>query len=289
MDLQAFSPTEVILAVCWMILYNILLATMLTLSNEIYTVEFMLISNHKLLNEFDPISLSEMNGVALMKRKDTKFIINETKLASLLLQLQGTYKVLEIADQRILHYASQYFDTDQQKFYHDHHNGKTRRVKIRIRNYVDSGIFFFEIKEKDPKGNTNKKRITAASFQQGITNHHGEFMHKVLGHQYDLEPTLQNSFTRVTLVSLELKERITIDTNLDFTFNHQQKRFEKLCIIELKQETINRNSPVFKHLKAMGIHPYRVSKYCLGMVSLYPKIKYNRFKQKILHINKTTT
>jgi hypothetical protein len=41
-----------------------------------------------------------------------------------------------------------YFDTDSKRFYHDHHNGKVKRTKIRMRNYVESNLTFLEIKKK---------------------------------------------------------------------------------------------------------------------------------------------
>jgi hypothetical protein len=85
------------------------------------------------IHQFESISLDEMNSVALMKRTDTKFIVNISYLTSILKELQKSYRVLEIKDKRMMDYMSLYLDTPEFKFYHDHHNGRTNRTKIRQR------------------------------------------------------------------------------------------------------------------------------------------------------------
>ena len=54
------------------------------------------------LSSFDKISLDEMNGVSLMKRVDTKFILAETQLLRVLAKLQKDYRVLEIDNERLM-------------------------------------------------------------------------------------------------------------------------------------------------------------------------------------------
>ena len=100
------------------------------------------------VSKFKPISLDEMNSVALMKRTDTKFVININYLPVVLNTLLKTYQILEIEGRRIMNYSSLYFDTEDFKFYLDHHNGRVNRTKIRQRKYVDSDLTFLEIKKK---------------------------------------------------------------------------------------------------------------------------------------------
>ncbi|MGI9532645.1 polyphosphate polymerase domain-containing protein [Lutimonas sp.] len=240
------------------------------------------------IERFHPISLEEMDSVSLLKRMDTKFIMNESKLDSFLSGLTNFYQVLEIDGQRMMRYESQYYDTPERKFYKDHHNRKIRRVKIRIRNYIDSNSFFFEIKQKDAKGNTIKKRKALDSMSLDTGFDHDRFIKKILNKEFFLEPTVKNHFKRITLVNKALKERVTIDLNLSFNKEGGDIKFKDLVIIELKQKRLNRDSPVFKNLKQRGVLPYRISKYCIGMISTYKDIKYNRFKQKLLNINKIT-
>ena len=105
----------------------------------------------KYLDEFNSVSLKDMEDVTLMKRVDTKFILNELSLKSILKELTADYNILEIDGLRLMKYNSLYFDTPDKKFYHDHHNKRINRVKVRIRKYVDSDLSFLEIKIKDKK------------------------------------------------------------------------------------------------------------------------------------------
>jgi hypothetical protein len=231
------------------------------------------------------ISLAEMNGVSLMKRTDTKFVIHKDQLMAVLEAIKNQYRVLEINDDRIMTYTSLYFDTKSCKFYNDHHNGKINRTKIRIRKYVESDTCFLEIKQKNGKGNTNKSRVAIKGFETSLSENSQDFINKTTAEEFDLKPIIWNTFNRITLVNKRAKERLTIDLNLSFKNDSSRKSFNDLVIIEVKQERADRNSAVIKSLKTNGITPYSISKYCLGMMSLYKELKYNNFKIKQLKIN----
>lgn len=237
---------------------------------------------------FSGISLKEMNSVALMKRTDTKFIINKSLLLPILEQVKSRYKILEIKGDKLMSYTSLYFDTPKKKFFHDHHNGKINRTKIRMRKYIESDLCFLEIKQKNGKGETNKSRISIDDFETELSETSSNFIKKVTTKEYELLPTLWNSFNRMTLVNVEGKERVTIDLNLSYSINGTDKEISNLVIIELKQERYDRSSEIVRTLKSFRQHPYSISKYCIGMVNLYEGIKYNIFKRKIIKINKIT-
>jgi hypothetical protein len=90
------------------------------------------------------------------------------------------------------------------------------------------------------------------------------------------------------LVSKTENERLTFDFNIAFEKDGVKKSFKQLIIAELKQEDLNRNSVFFQLMKEKQIRPYRLSKYCLGSVEIYgeDKLKFNRFKKKLLYLNK---
>lgn len=240
-----------------------------------------------IINQFSSISLIEMNSVSLMKRTDTKFVINKYQLAIVLESIKNNYKVLEIDANRIMSYSSLYFDTLENKFYNDHHNGKKNRTKIRQRKYIESDLCFLEIKQKNGKGETNKSRIQVNDFEKDLTNISKEFIANTTNKEYNLVPSLWNGFNRITLVNLASKERVTIDLNLSYNINDVKKGFENLVIIEVKQERFNRKSEIIKSLKSIRQNPYSISKYCIGMISLYNDLKYNLFKKKLIKINNT--
>lgn len=234
---------------------------------------------------FEAITLKEMDGVKLMNRIDTKFAFSVAELIRLLPQLKEDYRILEIQNTRIPSYESLYFDDLNFSFYNDHHNGRTNRFKVRIRKYVESELFFLELKHKK-KGRTDKKRIITDGFSQSLDETHREFLGKYLGGENELKPNMWNAFNRITLVNKHAEERLTLDFNLSFHWNEERYQFENLVIAELKQSTVNRKSAFYELMKANRIRPYRLSKYCIGTIELYGKnnIKYNRFKEKLMKL-----
>ncbi|TXD52693.1 MULTISPECIES: polyphosphate polymerase domain-containing protein [unclassified Polaribacter] len=238
------------------------------------------------VNSFKGISLEEMNTVSLMKRTDTKYIININYLVEILDDLKEDYQVLEIEDRRIMNYSSVYFDTSEFKFYFDHHNGRVKRTKIRQRKYVDSGLTFLEIKQKNGKGETHKSRIKIPDFDLELSENLNDFIFKTTNTKFYLQPSLWNSFNRITLVNLKDNERATIDLKLSYYMNDIEKSYNNLVVIEVKQGKFDRKSVIVKTLKKYRYNPYSISKYCIGMVNLYKELKYNLFKQKLIKINK---
>ncbi len=240
-----------------------------------------------ILDQFSPISLSEMDRVKLMNRIDTKFAFNKSILDNILDELKSEYRILEINSVRASRYESLYFDDSKFSFFQDHHKRKSNRFKIRIRKYIETNLLFLEIKHK-VKGRTEKKRMETPDFNPVFGENQKLFIDKQLKKELILNPTMCNSFERITLVHNVLNERLTIDFNLEFNFNNINCPFPNLVILELKQEKINRSSPFFKLMKIRQIRPYRLSKYCLGAMELYgeTKLKFNRFKKKLLYLKK---
>lgn len=238
-----------------------------------------------LAQKFNPITLEEMDRVKLMNRIDTKFAFSVNQLLELLPSLSNDYRILEIKDTRIPHYESLYFDDADFSFFKAHHNGRPNRFKVRIRKYVESDLFFLELKHKI-KGRTDKKRIKTSDFSQNLDTDQIIFLRKYLNKNSELKPKLWNSFNRITLVNNIDEERLTLDFNLDFNWEEAHHKFENLVIAELKQSKLSRNSPFYQLMKTNYIRPYRLSKYCIGAIELYKEkdIKYNRFKEKLLKL-----
>jgi len=226
-----------------------------------------------------------MDSVSLMKRVDTKFIIHKDQLPQLLDNIHNDYRVLEINQNRVMTYKSNYFDTPNSHLYLKHHNGKASRVKVRIRNYVESNLFFLEVKQKSNKGNTKKSRIAIQSLHEKLDEKSLSFIHKLTGKNYPLTKSINNQFNRFTLVNNQMTERVTIDSNLSYNAIPFD---ENLVILELKQSRHNRHSPVHESLKNMGVKPMRISKYCMGMAKNNPSLKQNSFKRKFKKITKIT-
>ena len=238
------------------------------------------------LSSFDKISLDEMNGVSLMKRVDTKFILSESQLLKVFSKIRKEYKVLEIDNERLMQYSTLYFDTQNKKCFKEHHNGKLNRYKIRMRKYLVSDLCFLEVKKKNNLGVTNKTRRQIKDFETILSSDSKEFIYNSQINDLLLEPALYNNFNRITLVNKNYPERVTIDTNLSFKSADKEKIFDNLVVIEIKQEGKRLNTVMNKALKLMSILPTNFSKYCLGITNTFDNIKSNRFKEINLKINK---
>ncbi len=248
----------------------------------------MILSNlNSVLSKFSTISLEEMAHARLMNRVETKFAFSAHELPELLDKLTEHYKILKVSEKLFSEYETVYFDTQDHFFYHEHHRKRKNRYKVRFRKYVDSNLTFFEIKQKR-NGRVNKERIKVENQDFSIGTRESNFLLSSDVGQLKLQKTLVNSYNRITLVSKSSVERVTFDLNVAFINENDETCMDKLVIAELKQEHVSRTTPVYLALKEMQIKPYSLSKYCIGLLQTKDRstIKYNRFKKKLMHINK---
>ena len=254
-------------------------------------------SIERILATFDPISLSEMEGVKLMNRIDTKYAVPLSALPAILEAAQDGYYAQEINGTRIATYDTMYYDTDSLDMYIRHHDRQLVRQKIRVRQYVESDLTFLEIKRKNNKGRTKKKRISVPGF--GITGDtFGDSKRerwsvedfiaaKSRYHWSELSPHLSTRFHRITLVNKAKTERLTIDMDLvwENIVSGESKTFPELVIIELKRDG-NVPSKMTQIMLSQRLKPLKISKYCIGTALTTPGLKRNRFKKKIRLIEK---
>jgi hypothetical protein len=241
---------------------------------------------NQILNLFQPISLTEMDEVALMNRVDTKYVFVLEQLPLILKQIQNDYRILDINNVRINKYESLYFDTKNLDLYYHHHRGKANRYKIRFRKYVETNLLFFEVKFKTNKDRTIKDRIKQDEIGKFITGTAEELMlNTTTLKSSELEPKIWINYSRITFVSKNALERVTIDLNLSFKNDIQEKTIDNLVIAEVKQGKFHL-SPFIKIMKKYHIRQKAISKYCYGIVTLYNVIKQNNFKPKLILIKK---
>ncbi|MCK9203411.1 MAG: polyphosphate polymerase domain-containing protein [Bacteroidales bacterium] len=240
----------------------------------------------ELLLRFSAITLPEMDRVTLLNRVDTKFIFRVGKLPAILKKLPEVYRALEIEGNRQTHYETLYFDTPDYRMYLDHHNKKLNRFKVRSRKYVESNQCFFEVKFKNNRGRTIKKRVNDTTLNDIINDNPGELLSELTPYRPEmLVPSLRVFFSRITLVNKSLTERITLDTGLSFQKGDETASYPGVVIAELKQDRSQR-SRFRTALREEHVVQSSMSKYCLGIISLNQHIKKNNFKSKMLNINK---
>ena len=244
------------------------------------------------LHKFSPIFLEEMDSIKLMNRIDSKYLTDEATLVQVLEDAAAAgYRALEAEGTKISPYNSIYYDTPSLKTFLDHHNRRLTRQKVRTRVYVNSGDAYLEIKRKNNKGRTKKKRIGIpleemedfSADKEAVTYlaEHSEFTAD------QLSPVLSTAFDRITLVNPAKTERITIDIHLMFNNFRTGKKASLLdaVIIELKQDG-RAGSQMKGILLDNRVKPVRVSKYCMAVTLTDNNVKSGRFKEKVRTIEK---
>lgn len=236
---------------------------------------------------FAPISLKQMDTVALLNRTDTKFVMTTERLLTALAQIQPYYWMLSINGQRLNRYRTLYFDTPEFALYHAHVTGRAERYKVRSREYLDSHLSFFEVKHKTRKDRTIKERIPTENQVIQLSAKMNRWLQQVSPLDGGmLEPKLWNTFTRLTLVGKQYTERVTLDIDLTFYAGAKVARLDGLAIAEVKMDANFGNSPFLEQMRAQRIRQKGFSKYSIGVASLYEQVKKNSIKSKMLWLEK---
>jgi hypothetical protein len=240
-----------------------------------------------LTQDFDPISLKQMDSVALLNRTDTKFVMSTTQLLTALAALRQDYTMLAVYGQRLNHYRTLYFDAPDFELYNLHVNGRANSYKVRSREYTDSRQSFLEVKHKTNKGRTIKDRISTPQPVIQMTLEAENWLHGVF--PFDsrmLEPKMWNTFTRMTLVSKQHCERVTLDVDLTFYSKDKVLQMGRIAIAEVKMDACSLASPFLAQMRLQKIRPQGFSKYCVGVAMLYEQVKKNAIKPKLLWLEK---
>jgi hypothetical protein len=241
-----------------------------------------------ILNNFKGISLEEVDRASLMRRKDNKYIFSFRHLPDLLEMIRDDYRVLEIDGTRSQFYHTRYFDTDSHEMYHNHHRGLATRHKVRIRRYGSGDLHFLEVKRKNAKGITTKKRVQTSGMEHDILMAEEAFLASYSPYKGSgMAPAMENDFQRITLVDREQTERVTLDFNLQFTSYESGEKLDLpgVAIAEIKFEDHLSGSTLHAAMRTFHIRPRRFSKYAIGMALLNPGLKQNRFKNKVRKVH----
>lgn len=240
----------------------------------------------EITKQFPAFSLHE--DLLLFNRRDSKYLFLVEDLPEILALLKGHYGMLCINGRTISHYRTTYCDTHDFDLYKAHHNGKLNRYKVRIRNYTDSMQVFLEVKFKSNKRRTIKKRVRTEDIT-GFSREDYAFLNNTIPYAPEkLAPSLITQYDRLTLSNFEQREKVTIDFNLEFRHSGTGEKagMPGIGIIEVKNERGNNHGLFPKILRPDLIHYKRISKYCLGMSLLDPHVKKNRYKPKMLFIQR---
>lgn len=236
------------------------------------------------LYKFETISLDELNNkAAMLERLDNKYILIADAIKPALEKFSKHFDVLDIGGKRAFIYATKYYDDKELRGYYDHLQGRRKRCKVRVREYVDAGFSYLEVKLKDKRKVTVKKRLKVHDTANPLNNRGLEFIEENYRDIYaedfskTLHPVIAMQYERITLVAKQGGERMTIDTNLHFKTNSMARQVQPdMFIIETK--SARGNGIADKILRGLHLHPTKsCSKYCIGMASTGAVARQNKF------------
>jgi len=243
------------------------------------------------LSAFDSQGLADIAARSvLMERVDTKYIVPLGMIDELLEEVLEDFSVLAIDGRRVSRYATAYFDGADLRHYLAHHNGATERLKLRFRTYLDQGSSFLEVKRKNNKGRTVKRRVGVERPCASELQSHREFLIACgVTRIEELVETQHCEYRRAAFFCKTSGERFTVDFDLAFSdcVNGRRAEIEGIAVVELKQDRLNRDSTLSAALRRRRIHESGFSKYCVGMSLLRGRaLKANRFKATLLKMQK---
>ena len=168
------------------------------------------------LCRFTPLGLDALNDkAAMLVRLDNKYIVPGAAMQPALAAFADHFDVLEIDGQRAFTYATRYFDDTSRRAYFDHHQGRRKRCKVRVRHYLDARFSYLEVKLKDARDVTVKKRLSVPFLSEGLDDRAMTFIdtcHRDLygeAFEVSLEPVVAMEYRRITLVAKAGGERMT--------------------------------------------------------------------------------
>ena len=238
-------------------------------------------------SSFDATSLSALERRAgLDVRVDRKYIVDVGLLTPLADALAESHAALNVAGTRVFAYETAYFDSPDLVTYRHHLQRRRRRFKCRTRLYAHAGLCFFEIKLRDGRDRTVKRKLALDPDAHGmLTPAALEFLEATLGEEYGssapsgLAPVLSTGFVRSTLVAAAGAERVTLDTSLSFAAEGREGALLPGRVL-VETKTANGNGLADRVLRRLGARPADAcSKYCVGMALLHPDLRRNRFSR----------
>ncbi len=228
------------------------------------------------------VGLAELVGAAeLLTRRDRKYLVPRAAMVEALDRLPVAARVLDIDARRRFAYRSVYFDTPELESYLGAARRRPDRFKVRTRCYVDTDTCMLEVKTRDRRGRTVKRRIGCdAAEERGLGNAARSFVATIprTASVVDgLRPTLTTSYRRTTLLlDIDPPARVTIDTDLAWaSAEGADLQANDLVIVETK--TSGRPCAMDQVLWSLGHRPVKISKYCTGLAALDPSLPANKW------------
>jgi hypothetical protein len=235
------------------------------------------------IRSLPPTTLDELERIAaLTTRVDRKYVLTPAATAALVRGLHGRVAALEIAGRRRFTYRSLYFDTADLQSYRRAAHGRRLRFKVRTRTYQSDQTCMLEVKAPGPRDATVKHRLPYDPRDHDrLTPAARAFVDEHTGHAglaSRLRPALTSVYTRSTLVDPTGGSRLTIDQRLECVHpGGTRVGLDGHVVVETK--STGAATPADRWLWRHGVRPSKISKYCVGMALLDPRLPANRWNR----------
>ena len=240
-----------------------------------------------------PVGLEPLDAAAALRRRfDAKYLVPRDAVAELFERLRPTHRVLEVDGLRSFEYRTTYFDTAELATFRDHVQGRRRRLKARVRLYVELGHCFFELKLREARNCTVKRRLahdpalprsltaeSVAALQGWVEAAYGRPAPGPLG------PVLEVDFRRTTLAALDRGERLTVDVDVGM----RASSGDRCGHLDGDFALVESKSPrgvalATRELNLVGARRLEgMSKYCLGVVLALGRGRGNALQPVLRH------
>lgn len=214
----------------------------------------------------------------LDRRTDSKFLLPPDAALDFLTALERDYAVLAAGNALLAEYRTLYFDTPALDLFHDHRRGRRVRHKVRIRHYPDRCTTRLEVKTRRTELETVKVWRTRRYGDDHLTRDDQAFVAQHTGFLAPVTPQAWTRFHRVTLLGLETRERVTLDSGLRLGRGERVRRLDAVVIVEVKQWPFQRCTPVMVALRTAGHRPAWASKYCSAIALAQPGVNANELR-----------
>lgn len=237
------------------------------------------------LARFTPVTLEEVvDRAEMMSRVDRKYVLTSDQADALLARIDLATGVLEIDGRRQSRYESVYFDTPDLITYRMCVQQRRRRVKVRTRCYLDSGVSFLEAKTRQGDDTTVKRRIPHEGADTAHLGPEGRLYAAEALREVGLSgslasglrPTLVTRYRRATLLGPDGDHRVTLDTDLSWSEpGGPVTAPPRMVIVETK--TTGAPSQIDRLMWGAHLRPTSISKFATGLAALRPGLPHNRW------------
>ena len=232
----------------------------------------------------EPMSLATVVGLAeLQTRTDRKYLVEPDVLTALVSETALDLAVLEIDGARSFRYESVYFDTPALDAYRGAAYGRRRRFKVRTRSYLDSGGCLLEVKTQGGRDETVKHRLPYdPDDRYRLTAEGLAFVADLVSvpDVRQLAPVLTTSYRRTTIVDVAAGTRVTCDAGLRCTsVAGGSVGLPEHLLVETK--SLGASTAADRLLWTAGHRPATISKFCLGMAALDPRLPANKWNRTL--------